>query len=64
MLKSKLDISQYAKDHAINSMQNNIIVANANNIPFPDDYFDLVIAINTLHNLPLIDCKQGISRDK
>ena len=31
----------------------------ANNLPFPDDYFDLVIAINTLHNLPLIDCKQA-----
>ena len=54
-----IDISQYAKDHAIESMQNNIIVSNANNLPFPDDYFDLVIAINTLHNLPLIDCKQA-----
>ena len=40
-------------------MQDNIVVANANNLPFPDDYFDLVIAINTLHNLPLIDCKQA-----
>jgi ubiquinone/menaquinone biosynthesis C-methylase UbiE len=40
-------------------MQDNIVVANANNLPFTDDYFDLVIAINTLHNLPLIDCKQA-----
>lgn len=54
-----IDISKYAKDHAIDSMKENIIVSNANNIPFPDDYFDLVIAINTLHNLPLIDCKQA-----
>lgn len=54
-----IDISQYAKDHAIDSMKDNIVVSNANNIPFPDDYFDLVIAINTLHNLPLIDCKQA-----
>ncbi|MDB9865775.1 class I SAM-dependent methyltransferase [Candidatus Thioglobus sp.] len=54
-----IDISQYAKDHAIESMQENIVVSNANNLPFPDDYFDLVIAINTLHNLPLIDCKQA-----
>ena len=54
-----IDISQYAKNHAIDSMQENIIVSNANNIPFPDNYFDLVIAINTLHNLPLIDCKQA-----
>ena len=54
-----VDISKYAKDHAIESMQENILVSNANNLPFPDDYFDLVIAINTLHNLPLIDCKQA-----
>jgi SAM-dependent methyltransferase len=54
-----IDISNYAKENSIESMQDNIVVANANNIPFPDDYFDLVIAINTLHNLPLIDCKQA-----
>ena len=54
-----IDVSNYAKENAIESMQDNIVVANANNLPFPDDYFDLVIAINTLHNLPLIDCKQA-----
>ena len=54
-----VDVSNYAKENAIESMQDNIVVANANNLPFPDDYFDLVIAINTLHNLPLIDCKQA-----
>ena len=54
-----VDVSGYAKENSIESMQDNIVVANANNLPFPDDYFDLVIAINTLHNLPLIDCKQA-----
>jgi len=54
-----VDISNYAKENSIESMRDNIMVANANNLPFPDDYFDLVIAINTLHNLPLIDCKQA-----
>jgi len=54
-----VDVSNYAKEHSIETMQDNIVVANANNLPFPDDYFDLVIAINTLHNLPLIDCKQA-----
>ena len=52
-----VDVSNYAKENSIESMQDDIVVANANNLPFPDDYFDLVIAINTLHNLPLIDCK-------
>ena len=54
-----VDVSNYAKENSIESMQDNIVVANANNLPFPDDYFDLVMAINTLHNLPLIDCKQA-----
>ena len=56
-----VDVSNYAKENSIESMQDNIVVANANNLPNPDDYFDLVIAINTLHNLPLIDCKQAFS---
>ena len=41
-------------------MKNNISYANVNNLPFEDDYFDLVISINTLHNLPLIDCKEAL----
>lgn len=55
-----IDVSKYAKENAIETMKENIIVANANNIPFPDDYFDLVISINTIHNLPLIDCKESL----
>jgi len=54
-----VDISSYAKKNAIDSMKKNIYLASANNLPFEDDSFDLVIAINTLHNLPLIDCKQA-----
>ena len=54
-----VDVSNYAKENAIESMQDNIVVANANNLPFDDNYFDLVISINTLHNLPKIDCKEA-----
>ena len=54
-----IDISSYAKENSIESMRSKINVGSANNLPFEDDYFDLVIAINTLHNLPLIDCKQA-----
>ena len=52
-----IDISLCRK--FIDSMRDNIDVGNANNLPYEDNYFDLVIAINTLHNLPLIDCKQA-----
>ncbi len=55
-----IDVSKYAKDNAIDTQKNNITLANANSIPFEDNYFDLVIAINTIHNLPKIDCKQAL----
>ena len=55
-----VDISTYAIDNCIESMKDGISYANANNLPFQDDYFDLVISINTIHNLPLIDCKEAL----
>ena len=55
-----VDISNYAIDHCMESMKDRISYANANNLPFEDDYFDLVISINTIHNLPLIDCKEAL----
>ena len=55
-----VDISNYAIDNCIESMKDGISYANANNLPFEDDYFDLVISINTIHNLPLIDCKEAL----
>jgi len=55
-----IDVSHYAHEHAKPEMQPFIQVASANNIPFPEDHFDLVIAINTIHNLPPIDCKQAL----
>lgn len=55
-----IDISQYAFEHARPEMKPFIKTASANNIPFRDNSFDLVICINTIHNLPLIDCKQAL----
>jgi SAM-dependent methyltransferase len=46
-----IDISQYAIDNAIEDMKPHVQVANAINLPFPDKSFDIVISINTVHNL-------------
>lgn len=55
-----LDISQYAMDHALPSVRQYLQVGNAKKLPFPDKSFDVVICINTVHNLPLEECKQAL----
>jgi len=54
-----VDVSQYAKDHAKEEVEDLIQVANAKDLPFDDNSFDLVICINAIHNLPLDECKQA-----
>jgi len=54
-----VDVSRYARDHAHPDVADRVQVANANALPFADDSFDLVICINTVHNLPLADCKRA-----
>ena len=46
-----VDISQYAIDNAKKEVKGSLQVCHAKNLPFEDDIFDLVISINTLHNL-------------
>ena len=48
-----IDISQYAIDHTMESVQPFVRAGDAAKLPWPDDYFDLVISITTLHNLYL-----------
>ena len=47
-----LDISKYAKEHAKEEVRGSIITGNARKLPWEDDLFDLVLSVNTLHNLP------------
>jgi ubiquinone/menaquinone biosynthesis C-methylase UbiE len=35
-------------------------LGNAKQLSFPDKSFDVVISINTIHNLPLEDCKKSL----
>lgn len=54
-----LDISAYAKEHAMPSVQQKITIGNCLSLPYPDDFFDAAVAINTLHNLDYDGCKQA-----
>ena len=51
-----IDISEYAIENCIEEMRSNVSVANAKNLPFKDNSFDVVISINTIHNLDLNEC--------
>lgn len=55
-----IDVSEYAIEHAQEEVRRFVQVADARSLPFPDRSFDLVISINTVHNLVLEECKQAI----
>jgi SAM-dependent methyltransferase len=55
-----VDISQYAIENVIEDMRPHVQVANALELPFPDKSFDLVISINTIHNLDRDGCAQAL----
>jgi SAM-dependent methyltransferase len=48
-----LDVSRYALEHAKPEVARRLVAGSAVSLPFPDRSFDLVVSINTLHNLQL-----------
>ena len=50
-----LDISKYAIKNSKREIKKNITQGSADKLPFNNNYFDLVISINTLHNLYCFD---------
>jgi len=48
-----IDISSYAIENTLETVKPFCQVGDAASLPWPDDHFDLVISINTLHNLYL-----------
>ena len=51
-----VDISEYAVKNSLPEMRQNIHVGNAKSLPFDSSSFDVVIAINTIHNLEVDEC--------
>ncbi len=56
-----IDISQYGIDNAKEEVRANLEVGHAKSLPYADDSFDLVISINTLHNLYIDELFQALA---
>ena len=55
-----IDISEYAIKNSVESIKNKLKVGNAKALPYEDNTFDLVIAINTIHNLEPEECSKSL----
>jgi protein-L-isoaspartate(D-aspartate) O-methyltransferase len=56
-----LDISKYAIENSKEEVRNDLVVGSASKLPFQDNSFDLVISINTLHNLKSFDLESALN---
>ena len=55
-----LDISEYAIQNSMEDVRPRLVRGVAEHLPFPDDAFDVVLCVNTIHNLPEDLCKQAV----
>jgi ubiquinone/menaquinone biosynthesis C-methylase UbiE len=55
-----LDISEYAINNSLKEIKKNLDIGCCSKLPYKDNAFDLVISINTIHNLELEKCKIAI----
>src|SRR5262245_28586135 len=55
-----LDISAYAIDHAKPEIKDRLTVGDCTTLPWPDRSFDLVLSLNTFHNLGVAQLKSAL----
>ena len=55
-----IDISEYAIENSLPEVKEFLKTGNCKDLPYEDNFFDLVISINTVHNLELNECAQSI----
>lgn len=55
-----IDISAYAIQHCKEEVRDFLKVGNASKLPYKDKSFDVVISINTIHNLDKEECAQSL----
>lgn len=55
-----LDVSRYALENAKDEVKPYLLEGRAESLPFPDRSFDLVLSINTLHNLQLPELDRAL----
>lgn len=55
-----IDVSEYAIKNCHPNVIGRVHCGNAISLPFPNNSFDFVISINTIHNLSINDCKKAL----
>jgi len=55
-----LDISRYALEHAVDDVRGHLVEGTAAQLPFADNSFDLVVSVNTLHNLRVFELESAL----
>ena len=56
-----VDLSEYAITHTMKEIEPYLIQGTAQDLPFEDNSFDLVISLNALHNLKIFDLKKAVT---